>query len=103
VLWPQCGYNGFVIRLGVRELKNGLSSALRQVEDGETVEVTDHGRPIARIVSIRPTLVEQLIVEGRMTLPEEDGDLLALGPPPPLEPGEMTGSEILTKLRADER
>ena len=36
--------------MGVRELKNGLSRALRQVQEGETVEVTDHGRPIARII-----------------------------------------------------
>ena len=92
-----------MIRIGVRELKNGLSAALRQVEDGETVEVTDHGRPIARIVSVRPTQVEQLIADGRMTLPEEDDDLLALGPPPPLRPGERTGSEILAELREDER
>jgi prevent-host-death family protein len=92
-----------VIRIGVRQLKNGLSAALRQVEDGETVEVTDHGRPIARIVSVRPSQVEQLIAEGRMTPPEENDDLLSLGPPPPLEPGERTGSEILAELRADER
>ncbi|MBO0681832.1 MAG: type II toxin-antitoxin system prevent-host-death family antitoxin [Candidatus Dormibacteraeota bacterium] len=91
-----------MIRIGVRDLKNGLSAALRRVEEGETVEVTDRGRPIARIVSARPTEVEQLVAEGRMTLPEED-DLLALGPPPPLEPGERLGSEILAELREDER
>jgi prevent-host-death family protein len=34
--------------MGVRELKDGLSRALRQVEAGETVEVTDHGRPIGQ-------------------------------------------------------
>jgi len=92
-----------VIRIGIRELKNGLSAALRQVEDGQTVEVTDHGRPIARIVAVRRTASAQLIAEGRMTLPEDAGDLLALGPPPPLEPGERTGSEILAELRSGER
>lgn len=92
-----------MIRIGVRDLKNGLSRALKQVADGETVEVTDHGRPVARIVSIQPTRVEQMIAEGKMILPEDDEDLLALGPPPPLEPGERTGSEILAELRADER
>lgn len=92
-----------MIRIGVRDLKNGLSAALRQVENGDTVEVTDHGRPIARIVSIRPTRVQQLVSEGRMTLPEEDDDLLALGHPPPLQAGERTGSEILAELRQDER
>lgn len=39
-------------RVGVAELKNNLSRHLRAVEAGEELEVTDHGRPIARIVPI---------------------------------------------------
>ena len=92
-----------MIRIGIRELKNGLSATLREVEDGEIVEVTDHGRPIARIVSIRPSPSAQLIAEGRMTPPEDDRDLLALEPLPPPGPGEPTASEILAELRSDER
>jgi len=41
-------------RVGVAELKNGLSRHLRSVEAGETLEVTDHDRPIARLVPIEP-------------------------------------------------
>jgi len=37
-------------QVGVAELKDQLSTHLRAVEAGETVEVTDRGRPIARIV-----------------------------------------------------
>jgi prevent-host-death family protein len=92
-----------MIRMGVRELKDGLSHALRQVQEGETVEVTDRGRPIARIIKAWPSRAQQLIAEGRLTPPEDDGDLLDLWPPPPLEPGERLGSEILAELRADER
>ena len=40
---------------------------------------------------------------GRLSPPEKDGDLLELWPPPPLEPGERLGSDILAELRADER
>lgn len=96
-------YNVVVIRVGIRELKNGLSAALRKVEDGETIEVTDHGRPIARIVSVRPSPAAQLIAEGRMTPPADGRDVLTLGPPEPLAPGERTGSEILAELRSHER
>lgn len=92
-----------MIRMGVRDLKNDLSRALKQVREGEVVEVTDHGRLIARIVPARPSRVEQMIVEGRLIPPEDEGDLLDLGPPPPLEPGERLGSEVLAELRADER
>lgn len=37
-------------RVGVAELKNRLSRYLRAVEGGETIEVTDRNRVIARIV-----------------------------------------------------
>jgi prevent-host-death family protein len=92
-----------MIRVGVRELMDGLSRALRQVREGETVEVTDHGRPIARIVKAWPSRAQQMIAEGRLMPPEMEGDLLDLWPPPALEPGERLGSEILAELRADER
>lgn len=39
-------------RVGVAELKNNLSRNLRLVQDGEVIEVTDHDRPIARLVPI---------------------------------------------------
>ena len=92
-----------MLTMGVRELKDGLSRALRQVEQGETVEVTDHGRPIARIVKAWPSRAQQMVADGRLLPPEAEGDLLDLWPPPPLEPGERPGSEILAELRADER
>ncbi len=38
-------------RVGVAELKNQLSKYLRAAEIGDEVEVTDHNRPIARIVA----------------------------------------------------
>ncbi len=54
--------------VGVRELRDNLSRHLASVHDGHTVTVTDHGRPIARIVPIgQPTRLETLIAEGRVT------------------------------------
>ncbi len=40
------------VEVGVRELKNHLSRYLGRVRDGEEVVVTDHGRPVARLVAI---------------------------------------------------
>ncbi|WP_214405299.1 type II toxin-antitoxin system Phd/YefM family antitoxin [Pseudonocardia lacus] len=55
------------MEIGIRELRDGLSAHLAQVRQGNTVTVTDHGRPIARIVPIdRPTRLEQLRAEGRV-------------------------------------
>ncbi len=39
-----------MIEVGVRELKNSLSSYLRRVRQGETVVVTDRGVPVARMI-----------------------------------------------------
>ena len=39
-------------QVGVADLKNNLSRHLRAVRAGEVIEVTDHARPIARLVPI---------------------------------------------------
>ncbi|GAB7144988.1 type II toxin-antitoxin system Phd/YefM family antitoxin [Mycobacterium riyadhense] len=55
------------MEVGVRELRDQLSRHLAEVREGRTVTVTDHGRPIARIVPVqRPTKLEQLRAEGRI-------------------------------------
>lgn len=43
--------------VGVRELKNQLSSFLDRVKAGEEITVTEHGRPIARLTSIEHAVV----------------------------------------------
>ena len=51
--------------VGVRELRDGLSRYLAEVRTGQTVTVTDHGKPIARIVPVdRPTALERLVADG---------------------------------------
>lgn len=56
------------MNVGVRELRDGLSRHLAEVRQGRTVTVTDHGRPVARIVPVdAPNNLERLIVEGRVS------------------------------------
>lgn len=56
------------MNVGVRELRDGLSRHLAEVRSGHTITVTDHGRPIARIVPAgRLTRLEQLVAEGRVS------------------------------------
>jgi len=61
-------------RVGIRELRQQTSALLKRVVSGETIEVTDHGHPIARIVPLRAGVLDQLVLEGRAT--EAVGDLL---------------------------
>ncbi|MDO5699343.1 MAG: type II toxin-antitoxin system prevent-host-death family antitoxin [Dermatophilus congolensis] len=54
--------------VGVRELRDSLSRHLARVREGHTITVTDHGRPVARIVPVGvPTKFEQLVASGRVT------------------------------------
>jgi prevent-host-death family protein len=56
--------------VGVRALRDKLSRHLAEVKDGHTITVTEHGRPIARIVPVQEmTTLERLIAEGRATPP----------------------------------
>lgn len=66
--------------VGIRELRDGLSRHLASVRNGRTITVTDHGRPVARIVPVGvPTRLEQLIAEGKVV--PAQGDPRSLPPP----------------------
>ena len=55
------------MEVGIRELRDGLSRHIAAVRDGGTVTVTDHGRPVARIVPIDAgDPLERLILQGRV-------------------------------------
>ena len=44
-----CSYNGDMIRVGVKDLKNQLSQYLQHVKNGEKVIITEHNRVIAEM------------------------------------------------------
>jgi prevent-host-death family protein len=51
--------------VGIRELKNHASSIIDRVEDGESITVTKHGRPVAKIVSAAtPPHLAALVADG---------------------------------------
>jgi prevent-host-death family protein len=92
-------------KVGIRELRQQASAVMKRVVGGEVIEVTDHGHPIARIVPLRPSVLDQMVLEGRAT--EATGDLLdlmdELGLPQAVSAGRQLPSQALAQLRADER
>jgi len=87
---------------GIRELRQRASELLRRVEAGETIEITDRGRPVAVLAPLpdqRP--IERLRVSG--DLEAARSDLSDLPEPLPLAPGQETPSSVLDRLRRDER
>lgn len=91
-----------VEQVGVRELRQNLSVYLARIARGETLEVTDRGRPVAILAPLpQPTSVlEQLKRAGRLI--PATGDLLAAVRPPTGHPSRR-GSRALQRLRADRR
>ena len=95
------GYPETVGSVGIRELRDKASAVIRRVAAGETIEVTDHGRPVARITRIEPLRgLEQLIAEGRAR--PSEGELLNF-PARRRRKGERSLSDILDEMRRDER
>jgi len=88
--------------IGIRELRQQASRYLREVQRGETIEVTDRGRPVAWLVPVPPSGgVADLAASGRLA--PATGDALALGPPVQGAEGEALPSKALAEARAQER
>lgn len=91
-------------RVGVRELRQNLSVYLDRVKAGETLEVTEHGQPVAQL-GPRPakpiSILDQMIADGRATPATIDHRTITL----PTKIGSDNGpslSQILQDMRDEE-
>jgi prevent-host-death family protein len=88
--------------IGVRELRQRASELLRRVEQGETIEITDRGRRVALLCPPpegKP--LDRVRVLG--DIEPAKGNLDDLPAPLVLAPGVERPSEVLNRLRKDER
>jgi prevent-host-death family protein len=88
--------------VGVRELRQRASDLLRRVENGETIEITDRGRPVA-LLTPAPEAggLERLRAAGDIDPATEDP--ADLPPLVDLPSGAESPSAVLALLRRDER
>ena len=91
-------------RIGIRELRQNASVYLERVKDGESIEITERGVPIA-VLSPAPglSLIDRLIAEGKAT--PGRGDLaqwMRDNPPGPPIPGEVSLSDVLQQMRDED-
>jgi prevent-host-death family protein len=88
--------------IGLRELNQNPSRAVARVRAGESLVVTERGRPILRMVPEveSPGVLARLVAEGTVTAPAEQGmpDLI-----PDLVPEVESVTELLLAERAQER
>jgi prevent-host-death family protein len=89
----------YMERIGLRELRQNASRYIARVAQGETVEVTQRGRLVARIVPAGEDTWDDLILRGDVIPAESPGDLLDITP----VDIDVDASAALRRLRADER
>lgn len=86
-------------RIGVRELRQHASRYLARVAQGESLEVTDRGRPVARLVPITGDRWSDMVAAGRV-IPAVDPVDVATESPGDYE---VDASQRLAALRFGER
>lgn len=62
--------------VGIRELKAHTSDVMRRVEAGETIEITNHGRIVARIMP--PALTKEEIEQSLALLDDMEHQAQAI-------------------------
>jgi prevent-host-death family protein len=85
-------------RIGVRELRQHASRYLQRVAHGEIIEVTDRGRPVARLVPVITDPWADMVASGRVT-PAEDDTYIADESPGDYD---VEASNVLAAMRAEE-
>ena len=91
----------------ITEAKNHLSALIDRVRHGETIVITDRGRPVARLVSALTGATED--PQGRLARLERRGGLRRATTPPPRRlilgklPRVRTPSGVLDALLEERR
>lgn len=83
-------------------MNQNTSQVLARVSAGETVEITDRGRPVARLVPVgddRKTLTK-LVAAGRAVAPAAGGPVPL---PPHLGDSDVEAAAVLADMRDEER
>ena len=83
--------------MGIRELRDTLTETIRRVRRGETIEVANHGAPVAVLAPVPSNRIDRLVAEGEMT----PGERLTRLPRRFRVTGRQTASEALEGDRAE--
>lgn len=87
--------------IGIRDLKQNASAVVARAAAGETLTVTDRGRPAAQLAPLPSSPLAGLLASGAAR--PAGPDLADLPEPRPAREGRPSISAALAELRDDER
>ncbi len=87
------------LTVGVRELRNNLSTYLRRVKAGEVVTITEHGQEVGRIMPPEVSVEERMMQMVRSGQAEWNGQKLKPRIPSVRNTGDSLISDLLVDLR----
>lgn len=84
---------------GIRELKEQLSAYIRRVKSGETIVITERGKPVGRLVPYSDSLADKLEAMQEAGFIGWNGQLLG-----EVEPGVPNkGKQLISNLLLEDR
>jgi prevent-host-death family protein len=87
------------LTVGVRELRNNLSTYLRRVKAGEVVTITEHGQEVGHIMPPEASLEERMKVLAAAGVIEWNGEKLKPFTPEAVNRSDTLLSDIVVALR----
>ena len=85
--------------VGIRDLKARLSEYMRQVKSGQSLLITEHGKPVGRILPVGGSLEDRLEALRKAGLVEWSGKKLRRIKPPAVNHSDKLVSDIVVELR----
>jgi antitoxin (DNA-binding transcriptional repressor) of toxin-antitoxin stability system len=85
------------VRMGVRQLRDTLTSTIRRVRAGESVEITLDGQPVALLTPLPADRIARLVAAGDVTASRPLGRPMRRYP----VTGPKSASEALEEDRAE--
>jgi prevent-host-death family protein len=90
----------------VSELNRQTAKVLDRIKAGESLEISEYGRPVARLLPTAPTtgapLLDRLIAQGR-AVPAANSGPIPPTPPRAVPEAGISLSGTLAEMRDDER
>lgn len=88
-------------RVGIRALQQNASAVVARAAGGEIVEITDRGRPVARLVPLAGNHLSLLVAAGLVRPARRR--VADLPPPLPAVTGDRSLGDLLREARTTER